>query len=363
MRDHARATRDYNLINLTDSYTNHTPWERCITRGVPGGIFPPGYGAGYRILQTPGYVVILYEMIHEARIIPIDGPPPIPGTIRQWNGDSRGRWEGNTLVVEVGNYNSRGAIATNIATRGARGLPRTEDLRVVERFTVVDADTIEYEVTISDPAIYTGTWKVAMPLNRDETYDLFEYACHEGNYGLPNSLSAGPGGGSRGREGGRAVAAPDTGQERGTRRGRSCRAPQAPGSPPRPSVSPSSRRRPMPAGRRSRAPRPSRPLRQRAEDAVAAERLLRRYCIACHNSRLRTADLALDDFDPSNVGTDPENLGDGGAAAAGRIDAAPRPAAAGRADLPDCGGLAGIRTGPRVDSQPQSGTGRRGAAA
>ena len=191
VRDHARATRDYNLINLTDSYTNHTPWERCITRGVPGGIFPPGYGAGYRILQTPGYVVILYEMIHEARIIPIDGPPPIPGTIRQWNGDSRGRWEGNTLVVEVGNYNSRGAIATNIATRGARGLPRTEDLRVVERFTVVDADTIEYEVTISDPAIYTGTWKVAMPLNRDETYDLFEYACHEGNYGLPNSLSAG----------------------------------------------------------------------------------------------------------------------------------------------------------------------------
>ena len=130
-----------------------------MTRGVPGGIFPPGYGAGYRILQTPGYVVILYEMIHEARIIPIDGQPPVPGKIRQWNGDSRGRWEGNTLVVEVGNYNSRGAIATNIATRGARGLPRTEDLRVVERFTVVDQDTIEYEVTISDPAIYTDTWK------------------------------------------------------------------------------------------------------------------------------------------------------------------------------------------------------------
>ncbi len=191
VRDHARATRDYNLINLTDSYLNHTPWERCITRGVPGGIFPPGYGAGYRILQTPGYVIILYEMIHEARIIPIDGQPPIPGRIRQWNGDSRGRWEGNTLVVEVGNYNSRGAIATNIATRGARGLPRTEDLRVVERFTIVDRDTIQYEVTISDPAIYTDTWRVAMPLNRDETYDLFEYACHEGNYGLTNSLSAG----------------------------------------------------------------------------------------------------------------------------------------------------------------------------
>ena len=191
VRDHARATRDYNLIHLTDSYMNHTPWERCITRGIPGGIFPPGYGAGYRIMQSPGFVVILYEMIHEARIIPIDGRPGISGKIRLWNGESRGRWEGNTLVVEVGNYNSQSTVATNIATRGARGLPQTEDLRVVERFTFVDPDTIEYEVTISDPAIYTDVWRVAMPLNRDESYQLYEYACHEGNYGLTNSLSAG----------------------------------------------------------------------------------------------------------------------------------------------------------------------------
>ena len=191
VRDHARDTRDYNLIHLTDSYANHTPWERCITRGVPGGIFPPGYGAGYRILQTPGHVVILYEMIHEARIIPIDDRPLPSGSIRMWNGASRGRWEGNTLVVEVGNYNSKGAIATNIATRGARGIPRTEDLRVVERFTIAGPDTLVYEVRIEDPAIYTDTWKVAMPLNRDATYTLFEYACHEGNYGLENSLSAG----------------------------------------------------------------------------------------------------------------------------------------------------------------------------
>ena len=191
VRDHARATRDYNLIHLTDSYMNHTPWERCITRGVPGGIFPPGYGAGYRILQTPGYVVILYEMIHEARIIPLDGSPHVPSGVRLWNGDSRGRWEGNTLVVEVTNYNDKGAIATNIATRGARGLPRTESLHVVERFTFRDADTIDYEVTITDPDIYTSPWRVAMPLNKDATYDLFEYARHEGNYGLANSLSAG----------------------------------------------------------------------------------------------------------------------------------------------------------------------------
>ena len=191
VREEARGRRDYKLIHLTDSWENHTPWERCITRGVPGGIFPPGYGAGYRILQPPGYVVILYEMIHEARIIPIDRRPHVDRGIRLWNGDSRGRWEGNTLVVEVANYNDKGAIATNIATRGARGLPRTEALRVVERFTFADANTISYEVTITDPDIYTSAWKVAMPLNKDATYDLYEYACHEGNYGLENSLSAG----------------------------------------------------------------------------------------------------------------------------------------------------------------------------
>jgi len=191
VREEAVALRNYKLINLTDTWLNHTPWERCITRGVPGGIFPPGYGAGYRILQTPGYVVILYEMIHEARIIPLDGRPHVGNSIREWNGDSRGKWEGNTLVVEVTNYNDKGTIATNIATRGARGLPRSEALRVVERFTIADANTINYEVTIEDPDVYTAPWKVALPLNKDTTYTLFEYACHEGNYGLENSLRAG----------------------------------------------------------------------------------------------------------------------------------------------------------------------------
>jgi hypothetical protein len=130
-------------------------------------------------------------MIHEARIIPIDGRPHASPAIRLWNGDSRGRWEGNTLVVEVTNYNDRGAIATNIATQGLRGIPQSEALKVVERFTLVDANRIDYEVTIEDPAIYTSPWKVAMPMNRDSSYRIFEYACHEGNYGLPNSLSAG----------------------------------------------------------------------------------------------------------------------------------------------------------------------------
>ena len=191
VRESAVAVRNERLVNLTDTWMNHTEWERCITRGVPGGIFPPGYGAGYRIIQSPGYVVIQYEMIHEARIIRLNAGPPLPSGIRLWNGNSRGHWEGNTLVVEVANYNDKGAIATNVGTRGARGIPRTEQLKVVERFTFTDADTLAYEVTIEDPDVYTAPWKVAMPLNRDATYELYEYACHEGNYGLENSLSGG----------------------------------------------------------------------------------------------------------------------------------------------------------------------------
>ena len=191
VRPEAEARKNSNLIHLTDSWEHHTPWERCITRGVPAGIFPGGYGAGYQILQAPGYVVILYEMIHEARIIPLDGRPHVPQNIRLWNGDSRGRWEGNTLVVEITNYNAKGSIATNIASQAMRGIPQSEALRVVERFTLVDADRIDYEATVEDPHIYTSPWKVAMPLNRDQSYRMFEYACHEGNYGLPNSLSAG----------------------------------------------------------------------------------------------------------------------------------------------------------------------------
>ena len=189
VRPDAAAKKDYALAHLTDSWENHTPWERCITRGVPAGIFPGGYGAGYQIIQGPGVVVIRYEMIHEARIIPVDGRPHLPQSIRLWNGDSRGRWEGNTLVVDITNYNDKSAIATNIASQAMRGIGQSEQLHVVERFTLVDANTINYEATIDDPKTYTRPWKVAMPINRDSKYQMFEYACHEGNYGLPNSLS------------------------------------------------------------------------------------------------------------------------------------------------------------------------------
>jgi hypothetical protein len=190
IRPEAAAKKDYALAHLTESYEYHTPWERCITRGIPGGIFPGGYGSGYRILQTPGYVVIQYEMIHEARIIPLDGRPKLGPSFQFWNGDSRGRWEGNTLVVEITNYNGKGPIASNIASQAMRGVSQSDALRVVERFTVVDANTINYEATIDDPKTYTRPWTLAVPLNRDSEYKMYEYACHEGNYAVPNTLRA-----------------------------------------------------------------------------------------------------------------------------------------------------------------------------
>ncbi len=188
IRPEAAAKKDYALAHITDSWEYHTPWERCITRGIPGGIFPGGYGSGYQILQVPGYVVILYEMIHEARIIPLDGRPHVGASIRFWNGDSRGRWEGNTLVVEIANYNAKGPIASNIASQAMRGVSQSEALRVTERFTLVDPNTINYEVTLDDPKTFTQPWKLAVPLNRDQAYQMYEYACHEGNHAVPNTL-------------------------------------------------------------------------------------------------------------------------------------------------------------------------------
>ena len=162
----AEEKRTYDSAHLMDSWLHHTPWERCITRGVPGGIFPANYNSGYQFVQGPGYFAFIYEMIHEARIIPIDGSPHLPRNIRLWNGDSRGRWEDETFVVDITNYNDKSSIATSGAT-------------------------INYEVTIEDPKVYTAPWTVAMPLNRDDNYQIFEYTCHEGNHSLEIALAGG----------------------------------------------------------------------------------------------------------------------------------------------------------------------------
>jgi len=191
LKPSAEAKRDYDLAHASDSWEYMSVWDRCITRGVPAGMFPAGYNNSYQILQTPGYVVIFYEMIHETRVIPVDGRPHLPASVRQWNGDSRGHWEGNTLVVDTTNYNGKGWIATSAATGRIKGIPQSESLHVVERFTRADKNTILYRVTINDPNVYTQPWTLAIPLSREENYKIYEYACHEGNHAIENVLGAG----------------------------------------------------------------------------------------------------------------------------------------------------------------------------
>lgn len=188
LRPEAEARRDHLVENRSDTYENMSVYSRCITRGVPGAMIPNFYNVGNHILQAPGYVVILTEMIGEARIIPLDGRPHIASTIGLWMGDSRGRWEGETLVVETTNFSSKGWITPNQNAGRMHGVPVSPDLRVIERFTRLSDDLLDWRVTVEDPQVYTGPWSLELPLTRDPSYDLFEYACHEGNYAVPNIL-------------------------------------------------------------------------------------------------------------------------------------------------------------------------------
>lgn len=158
-------------------------YDRCITRGVLRSTLPAGYNMGIQIVQTPGLVAIVYEMIHEARIIPLDGRPH--AAVRSYMGDPRGRWDGDSLVVETTSFN--GLVG---ASRNGHEHPMTEALRLTERFTRLDADTLRYEATVDDPQTWTRPWTVSLPLRRDPEYRMLEYACHEGNYAMRNILSA-----------------------------------------------------------------------------------------------------------------------------------------------------------------------------
>ena len=164
------------------TYLDLNSYDRCITRSLPGAMMPGFYNHNYHILQTQDHVVLVVEMIHDARIIPLDGRPHASTGIKQWLGDSRGHWEGDTLVVETTNFTS------TVSERGATVFGTGEHLRLVERFTRVGTDTIDYRYTVNDPTMYQGSWTAAIPMSKiDGT--LFEYACHEGNYALPNMLS------------------------------------------------------------------------------------------------------------------------------------------------------------------------------
>jgi hypothetical protein len=154
-----------------------TLYDRCITRGLPAVMFPAIYNNNMRIVQAPGYVAITYEMIHETRVIPLDGRPFLSEQIRGYLGDARAHWEGDTLVVETQNFSER----ANYRGAGAT-------LRLVERFRRVQRTGLRYEVTVDDPHTFTRPWTAAVNLSRGVS--LFEYACHEGNYAMRNMLSA-----------------------------------------------------------------------------------------------------------------------------------------------------------------------------
>ena len=164
-----------------DSWADRTMAERCITRGAPKR--PGGYNNNILVLQTPTHVAMLHEMIHETRIIPLGDRPPVAPGIRQHLGSSRGYWDGDTLVVETLNF--RDDIFTNSfnCCPGAGG-----HLRLVERFTRIDADTIQHHYTVDDPSTYARSWTVALPMTRIDG-PMFEYACHEGNYGMEGILA------------------------------------------------------------------------------------------------------------------------------------------------------------------------------
>ena len=173
-----------------DAIEDFSAWDRCITRGLPVSMLPRNYNNGIRIMQSPGYVVIVLEMAHEARIIPTNGAPPLDSQIKEWLGESRGHWEGNTLVVETTHFNGLVGM-TSAGVPGSPGplQPATENMRVVERFTRVDPKTIEFKMTVEDPAVLaTGSFTVAYPMYLDNKYEMFEYACHEGNTAVRNYI-------------------------------------------------------------------------------------------------------------------------------------------------------------------------------
>jgi hypothetical protein len=171
---------------LPASWLNWSVYDRCISRGVAGSILPVVYGNGLEIVQTPGYVAIRYEMVHDIRIIPTDGRAHISSNIRSYMGDAVGHWEGKTLVVETTNLlPDRLSIGAN----GDMGAPYSDEMKLTERFTRVGPNKIDYRLTVNDPKTYTAPWTVAFPITHEPGYQLFEYACHEGNMAMHNMLS------------------------------------------------------------------------------------------------------------------------------------------------------------------------------
>jgi hypothetical protein len=179
-------------IQTFDSELDFDTWDRCITRGMPASMFPFRYNNGVQIIQSPGYVVLNMEMIHEARIVPINGPAAPSAAVKQWLGVSRGRWEGTTLVSETTNFKA-GASATNIGVAGSppgNRFPTSERMRTTERLTRLNDQMMLYEITTEDPVVLTRPWTARFPIRLDNGYKWWEYACLEGNRAIPDYISS-----------------------------------------------------------------------------------------------------------------------------------------------------------------------------
>lgn len=186
-RNAQRRADELAALRASPSYP--TTWEepsvfeRCITRGLPATMMPGFYNHHYQILQVPGYVVINTEMIHDTRVVPLDGRPHLPAHLRQWMGDSRGWWEGNTLVVETTNFTDK--VYERRVSHTVFGAGQA--MRLVERFTRIDDETLDYRFTVTDPTTFAEPWTASIPMTATDL-PILEYACHEGNYSMSNML-------------------------------------------------------------------------------------------------------------------------------------------------------------------------------
>ncbi|HEX5110186.1 MAG TPA: hypothetical protein VFV95_17165 [Vicinamibacterales bacterium] len=193
-RQQAQLARRQQLNGIEAEWTtDRSNYDRCISTGVINSITPKIYNSGSRIVQGPGWLAFQNEMIHETRVIPTDGRKQVGASVKNWMGTSVGHWEGDVLVVETRNIKPESAV---------NGQPLSDEGVLIERFTLADANTLDYRVTVNDPKVYVAPWTARLPIPREEDYGYYEYACHEGNYAMPNLLA-----GSRAEEKRRAEAA------------------------------------------------------------------------------------------------------------------------------------------------------------
>jgi hypothetical protein len=181
-----RADRDQGTFGagIFNGFEDFTLYDRCITRGIVGSILPVLYGNGLRIMQTEEAVVLSYEMVHDTRIIPLDGRPHVGDRIRGYMGDSRARFEGSTLVIETTNLTDKTSIGAN-----GNGTRHSAQMKMTERLTRIDPQMIDYRIRIEDPVTYTAPFSLRLTITQQPNYDIYEYSCHEGNGAVNHALS------------------------------------------------------------------------------------------------------------------------------------------------------------------------------